>query len=404
MEKKKILLLCWATYVTAYLCRINFSVAIPKLAADLSVPMELLGIASSVYFVAYALGQLCNGFLSDRLPPYRFLLLALIATTCMNFAIPFCTGVAAVTIFWGCNGYFQSIFWGTLLRLLSLHYTSQAGHKNVSTVMSTCSVTGYFLSWTLLGKLLENSSSSFYFFLPAIPAAILVPAWLITARNHPVEEMLAQRPAVPPLRQSLQTIAAFRLQWVSILCLGIGAIQEGAVFWLPVMFSQLLNLNYNQSLLCLMIVPIAKLLGVFAARWCLGQTGNNPRRTEGILVTAAFLTTMLLALTAGGSSWITVIFIGLLILFINGANWILISYLPLRFSSQNMVATLVGIFDFSVYIGAAISAPILGFSMGKYGFPAVPLVWLVLSVFCLLLLCTAAGKSLGKTEEVATQA
>ena len=60
---KIVLLLSWITYVTAYLCRVNLSTVLDKLSVGLNVSMEFLGIASSVYFVTYAVGQLINGFL-----------------------------------------------------------------------------------------------------------------------------------------------------------------------------------------------------------------------------------------------------------------------------------------------------------------------------------------------------
>lgn len=61
---------------------------------------------------------------------------------------------------------------------------------------------------------------------------------------------------------------------------------------------------------------------------------------------------VLLVLTSRLSALLTVLLIGLLILAVNGSNWIIISYLPLSFAERNMVSTLVGILDFSIYVGA----------------------------------------------------
>lgn len=267
--------------------------------------------------------------------------------------------------------------------------------------MSTCSVTGYLLSWTVLGKLLEHQPSQFYFLIPVLPALVLIPCWIWTGKRNPLETMLAQRRAVLSLGESIREVVDCRLHWVSLLCLGIGAIQEGAVFWLPVMFSQTLGLSTTESLLCLMIVPFAKLMGVFVARKILSLFGDRPKRTEVVLLLAVFGTCILMFLLRSVSAYFTVLLIGILILFVNGANWVLISYLPLRYSEKNMVATLVGIFDFSVYIGAAISSPILGFAMAHYGFAAVPGVWLAFTLLCLLLIYTGAGKGLGGFEREA---
>lgn len=55
-----LLLAAWGTYMTAYLCRVNLSTVLDKLSAGLGVSVEYLGLASSLYFVTYAVGQLLN--------------------------------------------------------------------------------------------------------------------------------------------------------------------------------------------------------------------------------------------------------------------------------------------------------------------------------------------------------
>ena len=91
---KVVLLLSWATYVVAYLCRVNLSTVLDKLATGLHVSVEYLGTASSVYFVTYAVGQLLNGILGDRVNPHRFLILALTMTGMINVVL----GVRLVSI------------------------------------------------------------------------------------------------------------------------------------------------------------------------------------------------------------------------------------------------------------------------------------------------------------------
>ena len=43
-----VLFLCWLTYMVAYLCRVNLSTVLDKLAVGLDVSVEYLGIASSI--------------------------------------------------------------------------------------------------------------------------------------------------------------------------------------------------------------------------------------------------------------------------------------------------------------------------------------------------------------------
>lgn len=89
------------------------------------------------------------------------------------------------------------MFWGSLLRLLSFHIPAEH-HKTVSTVMSTASVTGYILSWSILGKAFAGLSWKAYFIAPGFCALLLIPCWLLTARRHPMEQMLRERRETPP--------------------------------------------------------------------------------------------------------------------------------------------------------------------------------------------------------------
>ena len=91
MKKNKklltVLVLCWLTYVFAYLCRLNLSTVLDKAAVGLDVTVEYLGIASSLYFGTYAVGQLMNGIVGDRVSPHKFIVVALLMTGTINVVL-----------------------------------------------------------------------------------------------------------------------------------------------------------------------------------------------------------------------------------------------------------------------------------------------------------------------------
>ena len=69
-------LICFLTYLTAYLCRVNFSASLTSLSAARALEYDLLGAAGAAFFAVYAVGQLINGFLGDHIHPVRFILMA----------------------------------------------------------------------------------------------------------------------------------------------------------------------------------------------------------------------------------------------------------------------------------------------------------------------------------------
>lgn len=390
---RMVLIVSWLTFVGSYLCRLNLSTVLDKLALGLGTTTEYLGLAGSVYFAACAAGQLINGSLGDRLNPHRFIMAALAGVGGVNVILSLQTGKVVFLILWGVNGFCQSMFWGTLLRLLSC-CAEGSQKKTVSTAMGLCSTAAYFLSWVVFALAFQNHSFRPYFLVPGLLALALLPAWIWVARKYPFAETGSAQQPVLPLGQALRTFRKEKLFLVFGLCFLIGAIQEGAVFWLPKLFADVLP-SGSDSVLLLMLVPAAKMLGVFVAGGLLRQLGENVRRAA-IYLLLTCCTIAVVMLCGRGFSVVTVIWIAVLVMAVNGCNWYTISYLPVCFSGRNLVATLACLLDFSTYLGASVTSGILGVLLEDWGWRALPLLWLVLGVLALLLAAGGAGACLQK--------
>ncbi len=384
--------LCWVTYVFAYLCRLNLSTVLDKVSVGLDVSMTYLGIAGAVYFGTYALGQLLNGFIGDRVSPHRFIMTALLLTGGINVILGLQSSGTVFLLLWGVNGFCQSMFWSTLLRLLSV-YSEEPDKKFVSTTMVTCAVTGYFLSWVVLGYGLRDFSFRAYFLVPGVLALGLIPVWAILAGKLQFGAVMAQRAKTPPVAVFAREFVRDRLYFVAALSLLMGAIQEGAVFWLPTIFATVLGFG-EDSLLLLMLVPFAKLIGVFLSGWLLGRFGENVRKAMLTTISAACVVAVALYLLGDNTSLVTVILIAVLITVVNASNCFTISYYPMCFAERNIVSTLIGVLDFSSYMGASAMSGALGLLLERYGWNALTGCWLVLTAMAVLLATTGAGSCL----------
>ena len=69
----------------------------------------------------------------------------------------------------------------------------------------------------------------------------------------------------------------------------------------------------------------------------------------------------------------------------NGVNSILLSFIPLSFAGENAVSTLVGLFDFSSYLGAAISSFVLGMLLTGGSWLPITFIWLGVGALAVLL-------------------
>ena len=118
-EGRKVFILCWLAYACAYLCRVNMSIAIPSISQSLGYSKTSLGLVGSSFFWAYGIGQLINGYIGDRISGRIFIFFGLLVSALINIFFGLAPTLVVMVILWMFNGYFQSMLWGPIVRILS---------------------------------------------------------------------------------------------------------------------------------------------------------------------------------------------------------------------------------------------------------------------------------------------
>lgn len=114
-------------YVTFYVCRLSFTVAKSAL-VGLGISPAELGMIGSALFFSYAIGKLVNGFLADHANVVRFMSLGLLLSAGMNLMMGMTTNAMLLALFWGINGWAQSMGVGPCAVSLARWYgTSERG-------------------------------------------------------------------------------------------------------------------------------------------------------------------------------------------------------------------------------------------------------------------------------------
>lgn len=389
-RKKWIFPLCWGTYVTAYLCRVNLASAMSKLEAAQCASAALLGVVGSSFFAVYAIGQLVNGWLGDRVPPYAFVGTAMAATAVLNLLISASSGFVPLLLLWSLNGYAQSMVWGPLMRILSQSHPPE--HKaRLSMGMSTSMVAGFLMSWVVFGQLFLDREWPVYFWLPALPAAVFAVVWLGMARSRrqPTPKPQAIASALAP------TIRRDRLWLIALICLCMGLIKESLSLWAPVMFATMLGVDTRQSLLYIAIIPGANFVGILFSRFLLARFREHVPKALGLQFALACGCAALL-LAAGGHLGVwAVLPIAVVSGTMYGCNSVLLSFIPMGYARHNLVSGLVGFFDFSSYVGAAVSSVLFGVVITSGHYTALFWVWLAAAAGALVLVALSAYRAPG---------
>lgn len=405
-NKKLVFILCWSTYVVAYLCRINLSSVLTKLGQSQNIDAALLGAVGSCFFAVYALGQLINGYLGDRVSPYSFLALAMLGTAALNLLISLTSGFVPLLVLWSLNGIFQSMVWGPLMRILSLRFSSKEKIR-VSTGMASSMGVGLMVSWAVFGRLFQNSPWQTYFWVPALFAFAYTALWAELARRQKrqgadqgakgeaaLAVSLAPSPgaSLPRSAGSLPAVIRREKLWlIALVCMAMGIIKESLSLWAPFLLATVLGLEEGASFLLLAIIPVFNFVGILAMPVLLKAFASNVKKVMTVLfgVTVVCAAMLLLAGNALPGP-VAVLPIAVVSGMMYGGNGMLLSFVPLCFAKENIVSSLVGLFDFSSYVGAAISSVALGLVISAGSYRAIFLVWALTAAAALLLIALMA--------------
>jgi sugar phosphate permease len=144
----RIFALSWLAYGGFYLCRKNFSIAMPLLNRDLGFTKDDFAMVLFFYSLFYALGQFYNGFLSDRFGPRLIVGIGLFLSILASVFMGFSAALLLFGLLWCVNGIGQSTGWSGTVKNMAPWFR----RKERGVVMSwwaTCYVVGAIAATSL---------------------------------------------------------------------------------------------------------------------------------------------------------------------------------------------------------------------------------------------------------------
>ncbi|RVW04764.1 MFS transporter [Rhodococcus spongiicola] len=107
---------CYAFFYTG---RQTFGFAIPGIEAELGLSKEVLGAISGLLLWTYAIGQMINGNIVDKIGGRRVMTAGSVLSTILNWATSFAVGPFTLGAAWAANGYAQAMGWTAGGRVIS---------------------------------------------------------------------------------------------------------------------------------------------------------------------------------------------------------------------------------------------------------------------------------------------
>ena len=112
--------MCSLSYLAVYIARNILGAVSPQMIESGAFTTENIGTLSSVYFITYAVGQLINGRIGDKVKSKYMISLGLIMAGVCNFLFSrLVSSPVSSYIIYGMTGYFLSMIYGPMTKIVA---------------------------------------------------------------------------------------------------------------------------------------------------------------------------------------------------------------------------------------------------------------------------------------------
>lgn len=374
-------LLCCLVYFVSYLTRINYAAALSELATSLHVSNEAVSLAVTVSFITYGLGQTLCGFLGDAIDPRRMIAAGLAATSLCNLFLPLMPGIYWMTGLWGLNGFFQSMLWPPLVRIMAENL-SEADFRRACVFVSAAASFGTIAVYLMVPACIWLSGWRLAFIMPAMLGIAAVVIWLAGTRactggNRPGDAACSvganalPRTHTPGLWTLICRSALLPIMVVIILQ---GILRDGITTWMPTYINDRYHLGTSISILTTAVLPLFSIVSVTAAN-AVQKRIDSEVTVASLMFAAGFAAAAGLRLFFAFSPVLPVICMALITGCMHGVNTMLISRLPRHFAPYGRVSSVSGLLNTFTYVGSALSTYGIAAISGRWGWLTTVTLW-----------------------------
>lgn len=376
-ESTFLFLVSYFAYASIYVARLNLTVASPVMRSENIMTVAGIGVMGGLFFLTYSVGQLLNGILGDIFHPKFMIMTGLFLVAFANLCIAGLPGSFAIITLWGVNGFAQSMLWGPLLRTVSSRFSSEKRSfvgSLLATSIGTGSVTGIFLATSAVR--LGNIKYAFLF-----PGCLSLLAFfcVLLFFRAPRKSSRAQRSSLRSLLRRPQLLILMIPAFLH------GVLKDNINLWMVSYFTDTFSIDIQKISFYVFMVPVMILAGRIVYPLLYKLYGRREHLVSVTALSAAALS--LIPLCTNRISPLTAtVCLSIAAASVSSVNTSFLTVYPMNYQKSGNVSAVVGLMDFSTYLGAGISSALYGRMLEHTSYPVMFLSWIGLTVLAVLIL------------------
>lgn len=366
---------CTLIYVAAYFNRLNLSAALGSMRDALGINGAQAGLMQTAFAVAYAVGQLINGALVDRMHPLRHMLTGLLGSALCNLGMGLSGSFYLNFALCLLNGAFQSMLWTPIVRMLVLYFENGACRTRANFYLSMTLVAGHLGAWALAGAMSSWFDWRFSFIVPAVLAALtaLAARMMLRGMTFGKAERTGAEGAAAAVMSVGETLRFWTATGFFLVLFGAvlyGFVCNGIVTWAPTVLQSVSSGDMSSAAFSL-IIPCINIVGIV-----LGYTSRDKvssRRMTGLMLLLTAVLSLLMRASAGVV--LLALLMGVACASLYGVNPMLTGLIPLEYEATGRVGLTAGLADSCIYLGSALTGVLGGAIMDAWGVNMLYMVW-----------------------------
>ena len=382
-----LLIACFFAYTAAYISRCNLAPSLDAIAKTFNVSAAQVGLLPTCFALPYAAGQVFSGFLADRQPSPRLMLIGLLGSALINVTFSFCPYFPMLIVLWLLNGMLQSLIWTPIVRIVAVHFRDSV-RDNAAFFISLTLIFGYLIAWGLSGILTSMFSWRIAFLTSGLVTATVAIPSILSMKRLPVDFRARPDAEAPAAQAPVSRLLHTNLPLLLIACFANGYVRDGITNWVTKLLMDTQGIDLSSAVGFILIIPAVNFLAIHLGKLVYKRSGNDFYLSSGIMFSvAAALCLLLTGAVNNMFACVAVILASSAVT--NGINPILVTIMPMMFRSLNRVALAAGLIDAMIYVGSSFSGSFVGFLSDRFGWTAVFVSWAALSLIGVFMIYAA---------------
>ena len=372
---------CSFSYMIVYISRNTLSAVETEVIEGNIFTETSIGTLSALFLMCYAIGQLINGIIGEKIRANYMICVGLLAAGIGNVIFPFTINPFVLNcVIYSICGFSLSMIYAPMTKLVSENTTS----KFASTICLTFTFASLFGA-PLAGVIALIFGWKYSFVIAGvllITMAIVcyVVFWFL--ENKGIIKYNQFKNASKE-KGSIKILIENRIIRFTIVAILTGVVRTSVVFWIPTYAMDYLGFTKSQSTLIFTIITTIISVAPFSAAFIYKILKNSIYKT--LFVSFTVSATAFLAMFVVKTPYVNLVLLVIALLASKIADAMLWSFYCPFLKETGMVSTATGFLDFASYSAAAFSNAVSPYATAAIGWGNLILVWcalMVAGVFC----------------------